>query len=73
MWRSTLWLSLLTSALLLIALKDYYHPTLSSNKLISDREVLEGLKLRVSDLINDDDQVHIEACDNITEPVMNHR
>ena len=72
MWRSTLWLSLLTSALLLIALKDYY-PTLSSNKLISDREVLEGLELRVSDLINDDDQVHIEACDNITEPVMNQR
>ena len=72
MWRSTLWLSLLTSALLLIALKDYY-PTLSSNKLISDREGLEGLELRVSDLINDDDQVHIEACDNITEPVMNHR
>ena len=37
------------------------------NKQNINTEVSEALELRVSDLITED-EVHIEACDNVTEP-----
>ena len=42
------------------------------NEQNMNTEVSEALELRVSDLITKD-EVHIEACDNVTEPTDNKR
>ena len=42
------------------------------NEQNTDTEVSEALEIRVSDLITED-EVHIEACDNVTEPSDNKR
>ena len=73
MWGRIVISLTLTSCLLLIAWNHYYHLELSLNKLNTNREVWQGLQLRVADIISDEDQVHIEACDNVTEPSKNQR
>ena len=68
--------TLLTSCLVFMAWKHYYKatptptPTTSYNKLNINRESVD---LRVEDIITDEDKVHIEACDHVTEPRQNKR
>ena len=67
--------TLLTSCLVFIIWKHYQAtpkptPTTSYNRLNINRESVD---LRVEDIITDEDKVHIEACDHVTEPRQNDR